>query len=68
MQMNSTERPRWRKSSKCGSNSCVEVAQVDGGYLLRDSKNPDQAPLRFTEDELVAFATAFADGEFRSAE
>jgi hypothetical protein len=40
---------------------------VQGGYLIRDSKNPDQAPLRFTEDELHAFAAAFIAGEFRDA-
>ncbi len=63
--MNSTEQPAWRKSSKCGNTTCVEVAKVDGEYLIRDSKNPDQAPLRFTEDELTVFAAAFAAGEFR---
>jgi hypothetical protein len=63
---NSTEQPAWRKSSRCGNTTCVEVAKVDGGYLLRDSKNPDQAPLSFTEEELTVFAAAFAAGEFRS--
>jgi len=63
---NSTERPAWRKSSRCGNNTCVEVAEVDSGYLIRDSKNPDQTPLRFTEEELDAFVAAYAAGEFRS--
>lgn len=61
-----TEQPAWRKSSRCATTSCVEVATVDGGYLIRDSKNPELEPLRFTEEELAAFATAFAAGEFRA--
>jgi hypothetical protein len=44
----------------------VEIAVVQGGYLVRDGKNPDQEPLRFTEEELTVFAAAFAAGEFRS--
>lgn len=62
---NSTEQPAWRKSSRCGTSTCVEVAKVDGEYLIRDSKNPDQEPLRFTEDEWTVFAAAFKAGEFR---
>jgi hypothetical protein len=60
------EQPAWRKSQRCGTATCVEIAAVDGGYLIRDSKNPEQAPLRFTEEELTVFAAAFAAGEFRS--
>ena len=60
-----TKQPIWRTGSKCGNNSCVEVASVDGEYLIRDSKNPEQAPLRFTEEELAVFAAAFTAGEFR---
>jgi hypothetical protein len=63
---NSTDQPQWRKSSRCGNSTCVEVAEVEGGYLVRDSKNPGQAPLRFTEDELSVFVAAYAAGEFRS--
>jgi uncharacterized protein DUF397 len=64
--MNSTEQPAWRRSRGCSNGTCVEIAAVDGGYLIRDSKNPEQAPLRFTEEELTVFAAAFAAGEFRS--
>jgi hypothetical protein len=62
---NSTEQPAWRRGSRCSNGTCVEVAKVDGDYLIRDSKNPGQAPLRFTEEELTVFAAAFAAGEFR---
>jgi hypothetical protein len=62
--MNSTEQPAWRRSSKCQNSTCVEVAAVDGGYLLRDSKRPEQQPMFFTAEELSVFATAFVAGEF----
>ena len=48
----------WHRSSRCSSGGCVEVgydAQA-GHILVRDSKNPDQAPLRFTAEEWDAFA------------
>jgi hypothetical protein len=64
---NSTAQPAWRRSTQCSNGTCVEVAKIDGEYLIRDSKHPEQAPLRFTEDELTAFAVAFTAGEFRSA-
>jgi hypothetical protein len=62
--MNSTERPAWRRSSKCSTGTCVEIAAVDGGYLVRDSKRPQQQPMFFTAEELSVFATAFVAGEF----
>jgi hypothetical protein len=55
----------WRKSSRCASNACVEVAKVDGEYLVRDSKNPQTAALSFTEAEWAAFTEGVAAGEFR---
>ncbi|RSM68449.1 DUF397 domain-containing protein [Actinoplanes sp. ATCC 53533] len=64
--MNNQEQPTWRRSSQCANGTCVEVARVDDGYLIRDSKNPSQEPLSFTEDELTVFAAAFASGEFRN--
>jgi Domain of unknown function (DUF397) len=55
---------RWVKSSFCGTSACVEVAKVDGAYLVRDSKNPDAPPLSFTRDEWSAFLDGVAAGEF----
>jgi hypothetical protein len=55
----------WRKSSRCGSATCVEVAKVDGRFLVRDSKNPDGAVLSFTEEEWAAFVEGVGAGEFR---
>jgi hypothetical protein len=60
-----TEHAQWQRSSRCGTGACVEVAKIDGHWLVRDSKNPDEAVLSFTEDEWVAFVEGVADGEFR---
>jgi hypothetical protein len=43
----------------------VEVAKVDGRYLVRDSKYPDAAILSFTEPEWEAFISAVKRDEFR---
>jgi uncharacterized protein DUF397 len=57
--------PAWRKSSRCGTSTCVEVAKVDDQYMIRDSKNPEAATLTFTKDEWVAFVEGVSAGEFR---
>jgi hypothetical protein len=62
MEINSV---KWHKSTRCGSNACVEVAKVNDEYLVRDSKNPEVAPLSFTADEWTAFVEGVAGGEFR---
>ena len=56
--------PQWQKSSYCGSNACVEVAQISDSILVRDSKNPQIAPLAFTADEWDAFVKGVKAGEF----
>ncbi|MCY1137429.1 DUF397 domain-containing protein [Actinoplanes sp. Pm04-4] len=62
--MREVESPQWRKSSRCASGNCVEVAKVDGQYLIRDSKNPDQQPHTFSEAEWVAFKAGIGAGDF----
>jgi hypothetical protein len=57
----------WRKSSRCGTNTCVEVAKIGQEYLIRDSKNPLTIPLTFTEDEWTAFVMGVTAGEFHFA-
>jgi hypothetical protein len=59
-----THETLWRKSSKCASGTCVEVAHVVDGVLLRDGKNPDTPPLSFTADEWAAFVAGVKQGEF----
>ncbi|WP_055590908.1 DUF397 domain-containing protein [Peterkaempfera griseoplana] len=44
---------------------CVEVAELGGGAVaIRDSKNTDLPPLRFTAAEWAAFRAGVRDGEF----
>lgn len=58
-------KPRWRKSSHSGGdNNCVELARFHDHIAVRDSKHPEQAPLRFTRPALAAFLTALRTGEF----
>ena len=56
--------PEWQKSSYCGTNACVEVALTSDTVLVRDSKNPQVAPLSFTADEWSAFVQGVRAGEF----
>ena len=63
--MKDTNAAAWRKSSRCGSSTCVEVAKIDDQYLIRDSKNPDAAALTFTKEEWIAFTEGVTAGEFR---
>ena len=56
----------WRRSSRCSTNSCVEVADLpDGGVALRDSKSPEAAPiLIFSRGEWTSFVSGVKAGEF----
>lgn len=47
---------KWRKSSKCDTGTCVEMAvTVEGSVAVRDSKDPDGPVLRFTQSEWRGF-------------
>jgi hypothetical protein len=63
--MKNVDAVQWRKSTRCGSNACVEVANVAGTYLVRDSKDPDGAVLRFSVQEWAAFVDGVKAGDFR---
>jgi hypothetical protein len=54
----------WRRSSRCDTGSCVEVAMMDDGVAVRDSKQPDGPVLRFTKSEWTAFVAGVDNGEF----
>ena len=46
----------WRKSSHSGAgNDCVEIAVVDGGAAVRDSKAPSRGMLLFGGVSWTAF-------------
>jgi uncharacterized protein DUF397 len=56
---------RWSKSSRSGAgNNCVEVADLDTGRAVRDSKNPSGPALMFTATEWAAFTAGVRAGEF----
>ena len=61
----SEQQPQWRRSSRCTSSSCIEVAKVADRFLIRDSKNRDTGTLSFTREEWDAFAEAIKRDEFR---
>lgn len=59
------EREAWRKSSLCNSSdNCVEVRFSDGRIQVRDSKDPERAPLYFTLSEWTQFLCGALLGEF----
>ena len=57
----------WKKSSRSngnGGNNCVEVAILDSGVAVRDSKDRSGPALMFTTAEWTAFVDSAKDGEF----
>jgi hypothetical protein len=57
--------PDWRKSTYCGSQSCVEVADLTApAILIRDGKNPDGSVLSFGRGPWAAFVTGIKEGDF----
>jgi hypothetical protein len=53
----------WRKSRRCDSSTCVEVAMTDDGIVMRDSKDPDGPTLEFDRREWNAFLTGIRQGD-----
>jgi hypothetical protein len=57
----------WKKASRSngnGGNNCVEVAMLDTGVAVRDSKDRTGPALMFTMAEWTAFVDSAKDGEF----
>lgn len=56
----------WHKSSYSSDQggNCVEVADLNTGRAVRDSKNPAGPMLRFTTTQWSAFTTGVQAGEF----
>lgn len=57
----------WRSSSESADDagdSAVEVAMLEDGVALRDSRRPDSDVLFFTPAEWDAFVGGAKDGEF----
>jgi hypothetical protein len=60
------DRAVWRKSSYSNGDggACVEVAAIDDGVGVRDSKNPAGPALSCTATSWSAFTTAVRADEF----
>lgn len=59
--------PKWRKSSRSGSNggACVELASYGAGRVAaRDSKNPGGGILVFGRSLMAAFLAQARDGRY----
>lgn len=62
--MNAGGAVMWRRSSRCDTQTCVEVARTNGGVLLRDAKDPAGPVLAFSQEAWISFAAGVAEGEF----
>ena len=59
------EKPLWRKSSRSANNgACVEVAELTGAVLVRDSTDPDGPRLRFDRGTWREFVGSVRTGTF----
>jgi hypothetical protein len=61
-------RAAWRKSTRSGTNGCVEVALLDTEVAVRDSKDRGGSVLVFTANEWATFLRGVRDGEFDQVE
>lgn len=56
---------RWFKSAySTGAKECVEIAFLDSGVGVRDSKNPSGPALIFAPADWERFTAAVAAGQF----
>jgi hypothetical protein len=51
-----------RSSYSNGAANCVEMADLPCGIAVRDSKDPERAPLRYTVGEWHAFCRGVIEG------
>jgi hypothetical protein len=54
----------WRRSPRCDSVTCVEIAEHEGHIFLRNSTSPTGPILTFTRDEWEPFVEAVKDKDF----
>lgn len=59
-----TEEPHWRRSRRCSTGACVEVARTSGHLMVRDSKNLGARPISFTAEQWTAFVAGVKSGAF----
>ncbi|GAA2442605.1 DUF397 domain-containing protein [Streptomyces glaucus] len=55
----------WIKSRHSNAEgNCVEVAPIEGGIAMRNSRDPDGPALVYTHAEVAAFLAGAKEGEF----
>jgi Domain of unknown function (DUF397) len=54
----------WRRSNRCDSGACVEVAVADSGVAVRDSKEVNGPILTFASDVWSSFVAGVREGDF----
>jgi hypothetical protein len=54
----------WRKSSRCGTSACVEVAAGRKTVHLRNSQDPAARRLVFSHEEWASFVAGVKAGDF----
>ncbi|WP_432832286.1 DUF397 domain-containing protein [Dactylosporangium sp. CA-092794] len=52
----------WRRATRCGNHTCVEIAQTADAILVRDSKHPCGERLKFGAADWRAFITGLRTG------
>jgi hypothetical protein len=57
----------WRKTTRCDSAACVEVARSNGNVYVRQSNDPDGPFLIIPEDAWEGFLRAVRAGTFDPA-
>jgi hypothetical protein len=57
--------PAWRRSTRCGTNACVEVSMGgEGSNLMRDSKLKASPILAFGDQAWVSFLDGIRAGDY----
>jgi hypothetical protein len=54
----------WRRSTRCSSNACVEVAMSEQAVFVRSSVHPEALNLSFSRECWREFVAALRAGEF----
>lgn len=59
-----TQSVDWKRSTRCESSACVEVAVIKDGVMVRDSKHPEGPVLGFSRTEWLSFVHSLRLGDF----
>jgi len=60
------ERLTWKKSSRCSSGGCIEVATSPAHRMVRDSKQDHSPILSFSNESFSAFLEAVRADEIHA--